>query len=95
MSLNDLEIEILRKIAKGSWSFQSISQELNVPVSHVKMAVKDLVMKGYLRRIECAKENCTKCPLRKTCPFSYAPLNVVTYVITEKGIRAIEKRFSK
>jgi len=95
MSLSNLEIKILRKIAKGSWSFQSISQELNVPMFYVKNIVKNLVEKGYLKRIECLRENCAKCSLRKTCPFNYVPLNVVTYVITEKGVRAIERQFSK
>ncbi len=95
MSLSNLELEILKKVTKGSWNFQGISQELNVPISHVKVVVENLVRKGYLRKIECTETVCTKCPLRKACPFSYVPLNIVTYVITEKGISIIEKQFSK
>ncbi len=95
MSLSDLEIKVLKKIAKNSWSIQSISQELNIPTSHMKAIIENLVKKGYLKRIECFKENCTKCPLRKVCPFSYTPLNIVTYVITEKGIRIVGKEHLK
>jgi len=95
MSLSNLELEILKKVAKGSWSFQRISQELNVPISHVKAVVKDLLRKGYLRKIECAETACNKCPLGNSCPFSYVPLNIVAYVLTEKGIGAIEKQLSK
>ncbi len=63
-----------------------LAKDLNMTRNEVKDVVNNLIVKGYLMKIDCFKEKCEACSLKKICPYSRNPLNIPIYVLTKKGL---------